>query len=440
MRIPLTLTLLLGLLVPVYAQDDAPPAPRKVELETESGDKLAAEIYEPTGGSETKPAVIVLHGQGGSRADWASLGPVLAKQGVTMLAVDLRGHGESVEAGGVDVEARIAAGDPVLFGAMRGDALAALAFAREELLADGRKLGIAGIGVGASIALEAAKKDDGLAAVLCIDPDPAACGVPVAAGLNKWDGRPVGLLACGKKSPSGMGKLERLLKKQPRTESLLFPGKTAGADLLAADAPQRDDAAQWLIGWLLRPDLDGKPGHMQVKESSGPGHIVAQQSSCGLGMGGAGGLSLSGYRAPQEIDSVVLMAHSDPESTSLDSTSRRLTFTRAKGKEVAVNVKIEVWGGKKWKKHSTTTMRGIGGFSKVANVNCFEIWLPPHLIGVRPFTTVATTACFGAKGKPTWKDEDPFKGKDLGTFGGPKRERKLFKVENPSTWSHYGLR
>jgi dienelactone hydrolase len=65
-----------------------------VTYQTEDGVQIVASWFVPPG--ETKPPVVILlHEQGGSRAQWNELIPVLVKEGYAVLAPDLRGHGDS---------------------------------------------------------------------------------------------------------------------------------------------------------------------------------------------------------------------------------------------------------------------------------------------------------------------------------------------------------
>ncbi|HVU87646.1 MAG TPA: alpha/beta fold hydrolase [Pirellulales bacterium] len=82
---------------PVQAEDDKekPKPPKKeVTLSAEDGMGLKATFWPGTNGKESVP-VILLHGYGGSRHDFSALGDYLQEEGFAVLAVDLRGHGES---------------------------------------------------------------------------------------------------------------------------------------------------------------------------------------------------------------------------------------------------------------------------------------------------------------------------------------------------------
>jgi pimeloyl-ACP methyl ester carboxylesterase len=94
--------LLAALLFPVDARaadadgSDEIPAPEDIQLQTKDGLRLHAIFY---GGTQKKNSVpiIVLHAYNGDCHDFDDLALMLQKQGHSVIAPDLRGHGESLE-------------------------------------------------------------------------------------------------------------------------------------------------------------------------------------------------------------------------------------------------------------------------------------------------------------------------------------------------------
>jgi len=66
-----------------------------IRLETYDGIELAANLYLPEAGAEWARGVIVCHGFGSRKENYADFGERAAAAGLAALILDLRGHGES---------------------------------------------------------------------------------------------------------------------------------------------------------------------------------------------------------------------------------------------------------------------------------------------------------------------------------------------------------
>ncbi len=117
--------------------DPHPVGAQVVHLTSTDGIALVGSFW--PGKSETAPGVLLLHGQGSSRAQFDSEGEVLSDQGYAVLAIDLRGHGNS-------------AGNTRSIGYFEGrDAHAAMAWLRAHQ--HGAKTAIIGDSLGGAAAL-----------------------------------------------------------------------------------------------------------------------------------------------------------------------------------------------------------------------------------------------------------------------------------------------
>ncbi len=77
----------------------AQAAGRTELIGTADGWTLPVEVYQPNGGGEETPVILLLHGDKGNRKNWQSLAEHLEKQGYAVLAPDLRKHGEAARNG-----------------------------------------------------------------------------------------------------------------------------------------------------------------------------------------------------------------------------------------------------------------------------------------------------------------------------------------------------
>ncbi len=98
-------TLLLGF-TPSFAAVATPPPPadpsrgkgvecEKVRIQTEDRLQLAADFYAPKNTRTRAPAAILIHDAGGNRGQMSLFAERLHGQGLAVLVIDLRGHGES---------------------------------------------------------------------------------------------------------------------------------------------------------------------------------------------------------------------------------------------------------------------------------------------------------------------------------------------------------
>ncbi len=117
----------------------APIAAPAKTLTIDSGDSVQLAATYWASGDAAKPAILLLHGNGGSRADMVPTAEWLVSQGYAVLAPDFRGHGESTP-------------NPKSFGWFEAnDAHAAFAWLRQHH--PGSKIGVIGFSLGGAAAL-----------------------------------------------------------------------------------------------------------------------------------------------------------------------------------------------------------------------------------------------------------------------------------------------
>jgi pimeloyl-ACP methyl ester carboxylesterase len=219
------------------------PAPqaavaRTVGLRSADGVTLAATLYEAA--RRPAPAVILLHMQTRSRADWQAVGSRLADAGLHALAIDFRGHGAS-GAGPVDESGGISR--IVL------DVQAARGYLaqRTDLVLPGR-IGIAGASIGANAAVLYAAGDDSIRSLALLSAGLDYRSLRIDAALRKYGARPALLLA-GTNDPYALRSLKELAAAGPGVRE----GRTVlngghGTTLLARDP----EVSRALVDWFLR--------------------------------------------------------------------------------------------------------------------------------------------------------------------------------------------
>lgn len=164
-----------------------------VSFKAADGLRIAADYYPPPAANRgTAPMVMLLHMDGSDRTAWQPLIAPLHEAGCAILALDLRGHGDSAS-----TETRDAAGnrDPELFKKMQNDVLGAYNWLAEQSGVDRARFALVGAGVGASVALQYAAHDRSVDVVVCLSPGLRECGIDSAGDMHQITGRRVLLLA-----------------------------------------------------------------------------------------------------------------------------------------------------------------------------------------------------------------------------------------------------
>lgn len=215
------------------ADDDG----KQVEVVTKDRVKLAGTIW-----SASQPGgagVVLLHMVKSDRGAWAPLVPHLRARGLTVLTIDLRGHGANVKKGFDPLAQRVEKRDPKLFADMHQDAIAAVRFLVKEGRCDPKRIALVGASVGASIALDAARRYPSEAsAVCCMSPGANYLGLDSLEHAKTWPAEtPLLLLVHRIESEQGAVALHEAL---PKSRVVVYE------DATPADASK--DGASWAHG------------------------------------------------------------------------------------------------------------------------------------------------------------------------------------------------
>jgi pimeloyl-ACP methyl ester carboxylesterase len=112
------------------------------------------------------------------------MGPLMLK-GINVLAIDMRGHGESAPS----LANRVKGRDPKLFNAMHLDVKAAMDFLERKKGCDKTRIGLIGASVGCSVAIDATRRYPGnVRAVVILTPGSKYLGVDSVAHIKAWPG------------------------------------------------------------------------------------------------------------------------------------------------------------------------------------------------------------------------------------------------------------
>lgn len=225
---------LLSLHVPVMAQGGDAPEPVEVTLEAADGLLLVGDYYAaaPQEGEDAAPAVLLLHMLNSSRIMWRLLIPPLTEAGYAVLAVDMRGHGDT----------RGARDWPLA----EQDVQAWLDWLRAQDGVDPARLNVVGASIGANLALRSMANDPALVTAVALSPGLDYRGVTTEDALATIGRRPV-YLVVGQGDRSSADSV-RALAGQLAGEGLVrfYDSFEHGTSLLL----EQDTLAPSIVHWL----------------------------------------------------------------------------------------------------------------------------------------------------------------------------------------------
>ena len=226
-----------------------------ITLKAEDGQPLQA-LFTPAAQPGEGKAVILLHMFKQQKEDWYPLIKQLRKDGLTSLAIDMRGHGQSrKDKNGQDLRPRVVERDSSLFAAMALDCTAAY----HELRRRGySKIAIAGASVGCSVALRSVVSQQlevkGLA---LLTPGKNYLGLDSLADIIAWPkGTPLLILSSQEEAERGATALASALGRH-RAKLVLFAEEDIHGTLMFDEVERvEEDISCW-----LHTCLSNSPSH-----------------------------------------------------------------------------------------------------------------------------------------------------------------------------------
>ena len=213
-----------------------------VRIPAADGMLLAATVYRAS--SDYAAGLLLLHGLGSNRQAWEPLAFQARQAGFTILAVDLRGHGESTRSPNGEAVTHRRFG-PEDWQRVSGD----VATAKAALLgfgADPDNIAFIGADIGANLALQCAAADAGVEAVVLLSPALSQNGIDAERAIESYGNRPC-LLVCAEGDSYAALSCATLKKQAPGFIDLqMYAGSAHGTDLLAAMPLATDQILLWL--------------------------------------------------------------------------------------------------------------------------------------------------------------------------------------------------
>lgn len=236
-----------GVPAPVIAPrlTPAPYGGEALFLPTEDGCRTAAWYWAPL--QTGAPGVILVHMRGGNKGTWGDMPKQLVEEGFAVIAIDLRGHGESIDPAGRRLDLNALKEADYL--AMLGDIAAAHRLFEQRNAVDADRVGLVGASIGANLAMMYAAGDLRVRTVVALSPGLNYMGLQPLKYLAGLDKRALYLVAAtgDEYSFSGCQELEKLALSDP-VSFRSFEGKEHGTDLLDAHPGL---GVTIVSGWLL---------------------------------------------------------------------------------------------------------------------------------------------------------------------------------------------
>lgn len=213
----------------------APAPPQDVSIP--AGDGLAIQgTFYPGPGSGPWPAILLLHMLGSQRQAWDDTGlpPALNQAGYAVLAIDLRGHGQT--GGSIDWP-QVDDDLPRVWAYLTG---------RDDV--DPARTAIIGASIGANLALRTAANLPQVRGVVLLSPGLDYRGVTTTDALDRYGSRP--LLIVASEEDSTAASASRLLTDLTPGEArlIMYDGAGHGTDMFTA----RPELSAEITGWLNR--------------------------------------------------------------------------------------------------------------------------------------------------------------------------------------------
>jgi pimeloyl-ACP methyl ester carboxylesterase len=169
-----------------YAQQSSSRNGQVVTFITDDGVSIVGTYYAPSSGlKDSTPTIILLHMLGKDRSTWNTFASALSHKGYDVLAIDLRGHGDSIKQGSSTASYQSFTEND--FNKMTLDVKAAKQFLIEQKNAKPDRMAVIGASIGANIVLNyAATLDPTIKIVILLSPGLNYRGVAMSDTITKY--------------------------------------------------------------------------------------------------------------------------------------------------------------------------------------------------------------------------------------------------------------
>ena len=240
MKTPVATSLLLYLLTAALTVS---AESRVVDLQTSDGINLKASYASP---GRTGPAMLLIHQCNMDRSSWKEISSNLVAGGIHVLALDLRGFGESGGEG-------LSSGFPILLRKSAGDADLAFNYLVSQTNVDASRVGVGGASCGGMISADlAVRKGTRIKALMLLSSPPSSNAIEHAANNSEL----AIFAAATKNDPITRGvaaTLESMVNGSANPSSVLriIEGTEHGLPMFSGNPTLQPELLNWLKEQLL---------------------------------------------------------------------------------------------------------------------------------------------------------------------------------------------
>ena len=238
---------------PSSGPGDGTPTPgngQAVTFAAADGLVVHGSVVGPSSGS-SRGVVVLAHQLCSNRAEWSQAShdwvTALAQRGVTTVAIDLRGHGQSKLFPDGSTKDLCSGGSDALFAGMVSDVKAAVGYARTTLGA--QSVAVIGASIGSNSALVAFSEDAQLAMVVALSPGLDYLGVKTDGAVRQLGSRPALLEAADDDSYSA-GSVRQLQALNSALTTKIWPSGGHANQLLTSHPEELPRVAELVTAAL----------------------------------------------------------------------------------------------------------------------------------------------------------------------------------------------
>ena len=225
--------------------------PQEVRFTTDDGIEIVGDFLPAQDGRAS--VVILLHMYRQDRSTWQPLIGALHEADIAVLAIDLRGHGQSIQPMSMGLKDKVMRHDEELFRSMYRDVMAAYTWLSGRRDIDLSRLGMVGASVGCSVAIDYAARDRSVDVVVCLTPGEDYLGVDSRKHIAEFaehGQRPILLLATEgeRQACDELGRID-----ESATVRIVGKGRIHGTRMFGRIKGVEDQIARFLVERLGAP-------------------------------------------------------------------------------------------------------------------------------------------------------------------------------------------